>query len=269
MKLKIHRPGFAMRFSKTLCALMLVCFAAADFAAAAKKDPTDVTAAVAAAVKDESLSIASNNSVFGDTANGVPKKLRVEYHFGGEKLSKEVPEGGQLEISAPAGKHLVITKAIYGPADGSKPPVAGALTDDPGELLDTLPGFKVTHVLQANAAKQGSWICMAKDPKGRLLLGGQQNQPITRVTLQDGKSVKEEILHIPVTEACFISMATAARDSRCIAARTPRAMTAMMMWNSFASGAGDLENTGLTRSCRDRTKCSMPSVEILPKCPRT
>ncbi len=201
MKLKIHRPGFAMRFSKTLCALMLVCFAAADFAAAAKKDPTDVTAAVAAAVKDESLSIASNNSVFGDTANGVPKKLRVEYHFGGEKLSKEVPEGGQLEISAPAGKHLVITKAIYGPADGSKPPVAGALTDDPGELLDTLPGFKVTHVLQANAAKQGSWICMAKDPKGRLLLGGQQNQPITRVTLQDGKSVKEEILHIPVTEA--------------------------------------------------------------------
>ena len=202
MKLKIFCSRFSVRFSSSLVAVLLACLAAIDFAAAAKdKDPTDVTAAVTAAVKDESLSIASNNSIFGDTAQGVPKKLRVEYHFGGEKLSKEVPEGGQLEISAPAGKHLVITKAIYGPTDGSQPVSAGSLTDDPGELLDTLPGFKVTHVLQANGARNGSWICMAKDPKGRLLLGGQQNQPITRVTLQDGKSVKEEILHIPVTEA--------------------------------------------------------------------
>ena len=75
---------------------------------------------------------------------------------------------------------------------------AGA--EDPAAVLDTLPGFKVEHVLRAGGAKNGSWICMAKDPKGRLLLGGQHNQPITRVTLQDGKCIKEELLHIPVSE---------------------------------------------------------------------
>ncbi len=42
---------------------------------------------------------------------------------------------------------------------------------------------------------------MAKDPKGRLLLGGQGGQPITRVTIQDGKCIKQEILTIPVSEA--------------------------------------------------------------------
>lgn len=46
----------------------------------------------------------------------------------------------------------------------------------------------------------GSWICLAKDPKGRLLLGGQNKQPITRVTIEDGKVAKQEILNIPVSE---------------------------------------------------------------------
>ncbi|MFT7640515.1 MAG: putative heme-binding domain-containing protein, partial [Pirellulaceae bacterium] len=51
-----------------------------------------------------------------------------------------------------------------------------------------------------DASTNGSWICLAKDPQGRLLLGGQSGQPITRVTLKDGKSVKQEILRIPVSE---------------------------------------------------------------------
>jgi glucose/arabinose dehydrogenase len=41
---------------------------------------------------------------------------------------------------------------------------------------------------------------MAKDPKGRLLLGGQSGQPITRVTLDNGNVVQQEILNIPVSE---------------------------------------------------------------------
>lgn len=155
---------------------------------------------VSAAVKDESLSITANNELFGDTAAGIPKKLRVDYRVGDEKFSREVGEGGKLEIAASAGKDLVILRAVYGPADGSTPVNAAAIMETPGELLDTLPGFRIDHVLRANAAKQGSWICLQKDPKGRLLLGGQSGQPITRVTLKDGKSIKEEILSIPVTE---------------------------------------------------------------------
>ncbi len=170
----------------------------ADLAVA--KPAGDVTDKVTAAVKDESLSVAASNELFGDTAPGVPKKLWVEYQAGDEKLTQEADEGGQVHISAPAGRKLVILKAVYGPADGSTPAHAALLTDNPGEVLDTLPGFKVEHVLQADAPTQGSWICLAKDPKGRLLLGGQSGQPITRVTLLNGKSTHQEVLKIPVTE---------------------------------------------------------------------
>jgi putative heme-binding domain-containing protein len=186
----------SFRLNCSLLTLITACLGATDSAFAAKVS-TDVTAKVNAAIKDESLSIPASNEIFGDTANGVPKKLTVEYLAGDEKLTSEAPESGRVQISAPAGKKLIILKATYGPADGSTPV---SLTDAPGEVLETLPGFKVEHVLEADGAKSGSWICMANDPKGRLLLGGQAKQPITRVTLQDGKCVKEEILQIPVTE---------------------------------------------------------------------
>ncbi len=185
---------------RSALAVSIACLVTVDFAFAAK-DPTDVTAAVAAEVKDGRLSISADNTKFGDTAEGVPKKLHVEYTIGADKLSKDVPEGGKLELAAPAGQKLVILKAIYGAADGSKPVMTGVLTENPGEVLDTLPGFKIEHVLRADKKTNGSWICMAKDPKGRLLLGGQSGQPITRVTLKDGKSVNAEVMHIPVSEA--------------------------------------------------------------------
>ena len=159
-------------------------------------DGTDVTAVVAAAVKNNKLSIQASNQAFGDTAPGIPKKLLVEYRVGDKELRREVNENGKVEIDVPAGEKLVIIKAVYGPADGSKP----VSLENADEVLETLPGFKVEHVLRADASKNGSWICMAKDPKGRLLLGGQSGQPITRVTLKDGKCVKQEVLSIPVSE---------------------------------------------------------------------
>ncbi|MEI6535881.1 MAG: hypothetical protein WCN98_11110, partial [Verrucomicrobiaceae bacterium] len=167
-------------------AFAAACLFAGDFAFGAK-DPTDVTATVAAAVKDESLAITASNELFGDTATGIAKKLTVEYRVGDQKSSREAAEGGKIEIAASAGKKLVILKAIYGPADGSKPVNVGVITENPGEILDTLPGFKIEHVLRADSTKNGSWICLQKDSKGRLLLGGQGGQPITRVTLKDGK----------------------------------------------------------------------------------
>ena len=70
----------------------------------------------------------------------------------------------------------------------------------PADAIKTLPGFKVDVVLTADKDKNGSWISMAKDPQGRLLLGGQRGQPVTRVTIEDGKVAKEEILKLPVSE---------------------------------------------------------------------
>jgi putative heme-binding domain-containing protein len=189
----------SIRLIRSLLSLGVACHITTGLAFA-EKHPTDVTAKVSAAVKDESLSIQASNEMFGDTAPATLKKLTVEYQAGDEKLTEEAPEGQQLQISAPAGKKLIILNATYGPADGTTPVNEAALTEVPEEVLETLPGFKVEHVLEANGATNGSWICMANDPKGRLLLGGQSNQPITRVTLEDGKVVKTEILTIPVTE---------------------------------------------------------------------
>ena len=182
----------SQRWNGFIFAIVCAFFTSPVFA----EDATSVTSVVAAAVKDNKLSIDASNATFGDTAPGIPKKLRVEYRIGEEKLSKEVNEGGKLELAAPEGKKLVITKAVYGPADGSKP----VNIENADEVLDTLPGFKIEHVLRADPKTNGSWICLAKDPKGRLLLGGQNGQPITRVTLKDGKVVKQEILRIPVSE---------------------------------------------------------------------
>ena len=65
----------------------------------------------------------------------------------------------------------------------------------------TLPGFKLQIVLAADPKENGSWISMSKDPQGRLYLGGQRRQPITRVTLgPDGGVAKQEVLHLPVSE---------------------------------------------------------------------
>ncbi len=166
--------------------------------AAHAEDTTNVTSVVAVAVKENKLTINADNTTFGDTAPGIPKKLTVEYRIGDEKLKREVNEGGRLEIVVPAGQKLVITKAVYGPADGSKPAQFDASVA-PVEVLETPPGFKIEHVLKANG-KAASWICLTKDPKGRLLLGGQRGQAIVRVTLDGGKVVKEETLQIPVTE---------------------------------------------------------------------
>lgn len=78
---------------------------------------------------------------------------------------------------------------------------AGAAdVDNKADEIQTLPGFKVDVVMKADKAREGSWISMAWDNKGRLLLAGQRKEPITRLTLQDGKVVKEDQLNLPLSE---------------------------------------------------------------------
>ncbi len=62
-------------------------------------------------------------------------------------------------------------------------------------------GFAIDVVHIADSKKEGSWICMAKDHKGRLIISGQQNQPILRITLNDGKAEKIEKLTLPISGA--------------------------------------------------------------------
>jgi len=60
---------------------------------------TDVTAKVADKVNDDSLSIDASNDNFGDPADGIVKKLTVDYTFEGKEKSKSVNEGETLAIS--------------------------------------------------------------------------------------------------------------------------------------------------------------------------
>ena len=71
--------------------------------------------------------------------------------------------------------------------------------DSPASSLQTLPGFTV-QLIVSSEKDHPSFISLAKDDKGRLLLGGQHGQALTRVTLDDGHIVKQEELKLPVSE---------------------------------------------------------------------
>src|SRR5260221_5994932 len=95
----------------------------------------------------------------------------------------------------PAEKAAALQGGAHTPTRVAKPASAEA------DQLETLPGFKVESILKADPKINGSWISMAKDPKGRLLLGGQKGQPVTRVTLSDDGQVQtQEDLKLPVSE---------------------------------------------------------------------
>lgn len=82
-----------------------------------------------------------------------------------------------------------------------KPAVPVKKDATPPEALQTLPGFKIELLHTADPATEGSWICMCKDNKGRLIISGQRGQPILRVTLKDSKVAGIDKLNLPISEA--------------------------------------------------------------------
>lgn len=86
------------------------------------------------------------------------------------------------------------------PGGAHSPKAKTKAAESEADQLDTLPGFKVEVILKADPKINGSWISMAKDPKGRLLLGGQRGHAVTRVTIKDGQVVQQEVLKLPVSE---------------------------------------------------------------------
>ena len=104
---------------------------------------------------------------------------------------------GMIVFAPPVVKAIDQGGAHAPPAKAQGRPKGPAAEAD---QLFTLPDFKVDMILKANPQQNGSWISMAVDPKGRLLLGGQSRQPITRVTIKDGAVEQQEVLTIPISE---------------------------------------------------------------------
>jgi len=88
---------------------------------------------------------------------------------------------------------------IAGGASKTKPGPKAAV--GVGDTIFVPEGFEIDLVHAANPKTEGSWICMAKDPKGRLIISGQQSQPIWRVTLKDGRVMAMEKLNLPISGA--------------------------------------------------------------------
>ena len=73
---------------------------------------------------------------------------------------------------------------------------------DANEVVQALPGFRVEIVAKADRVKQGTWISLTEDDLGRIILGANEQQPFTRLTLDKaGKVVKNETIFTPVSEA--------------------------------------------------------------------
>src|SRR5438132_7635987 len=77
--------------------------------------------------------------------------------------------------------------------------VGAAPAATPAESLTVLPGFKAELIRSAEKG-EGSWICLAVDPKGRLIISPQEGKGnMLRVTLSEsGQMAKLETIDLPV-----------------------------------------------------------------------
>jgi hypothetical protein len=105
-------------------------------AEAAAGSSTDVTEKVADKVDMDALSIDVSNENFGDPANGVTKKLKVDYTLNGVAGTKTVEEYQVMRLSANPPR-LVIKKAVYGDlTPGAAPATVADVTKKVAEKVD-------------------------------------------------------------------------------------------------------------------------------------
>lgn len=108
----------------------------------------DVTAKVAAAVKDGAVSMVVGPQTLGDPAFGVVKTLRVEYTAGGRSVSASWREGETMALprAGDAGA-ILVTKAIFGEP---VPPPSPAFVIEPqsGEPVRRFEELKAIAVTQ-------------------------------------------------------------------------------------------------------------------------
>ena len=94
----------------------------------------------------------------------------------------------------------LLTLAIVG---GPAPLLTATAADaTSAESLTVLPGFKV-ELLHSASTNEGSWICMTRDNKGRLIVSPQKDsQPLLRITLtRTGSVARIEPIPAPVKQA--------------------------------------------------------------------
>jgi len=87
------------------------------------------------------------------------------------------------------------------------------------DKITVLNGFKVELLYSPDKPKEGSWVAMAIDPKGRLIVSPQDKQPMLRLTIADGKIAKMETIDLPVGSSMGLLYAF---DSLYVSGRGPQ-----------------------------------------------
>jgi len=151
----------------------------------AAEEGADVTARLAAAVRDGKLSFkAENDALGGDPAFGKVKLLRVTWRAGGREETRAVGEHATLEL---AGADLRIVRAVYGPAPAGAPALqVQAAVADPARVINELPAVKVTE------PRPGCWTFdLGQNMVGwvRLKVRGAAGQ---RLTVRHGEMVNPD-----------------------------------------------------------------------------
>jgi hypothetical protein len=154
--------------------IRLVCLAAgiSGFALAARAadGQVDVTEKVAAAVKDNALTIEATNDNFTDPKEGEGKKLKVDYKIGDVAGCKVVDENAALNLAATDGKKLTITKAVYGIMDDAVTPQNLDVTKI---LADAVKDKKTLNISADNDTMKGDpAVGTGKELKVEYTVGG-------------------------------------------------------------------------------------------------
>jgi HEAT repeat protein len=113
----------------------------------------DVTEKVAAMVKAGSLAVEASNGNFGDPANGIVKKLRVDYSVNGVRVSKTVGENESLAFTAISTPPAIVD-AICGAIGGAQGEAKLALL----RALRTAGGAKALETIKAAAADNDAQV---------------------------------------------------------------------------------------------------------------
>jgi HEAT repeat protein len=113
----------------------------------------DVTEKVAALVKAGSLAVEASNGNFGDPANGVVKKLRVDYTVNGVPASRTVAENDTLTLTATSTPPAIVD-AICGAMGGAQGEAKLALL----RALRTAGGPKALETVKAAAADNDAQV---------------------------------------------------------------------------------------------------------------
>jgi hypothetical protein len=153
------------------------------------------------------LAVRGKNGEGGPAAVFVRLEVRSENNFGQfittDKtwLSSDTEvEGWQQPEFSAAGWKPSVSFGKLGVAPWGN--VTGPPRATPAESLALLPGFKA-ELIKSAAAHEGSWICMAIDDKGRLIISPEKTQaPMLRITLSpEGQVAKTEPVALPMRAA--------------------------------------------------------------------